>query len=237
MRTIEHGAHLVQLSWYGVINAYLVRESDGLTLVDAGLPGTAPEIVAAARGLDLPITRILLTHAHLDHAGALDGLRLQLPDARLFVARREARLLLGDRTPDIGEPTQRPRGIFPRLATLADRLVDSGDRVGSLIMIPSPGHTPGHVAWLDTRDRTLLAGDAFVMTGGLAVAGVMRAWFPFPTLSTWHRPWALESARALTALRPTRLAVGHGAVLDAPHGAMQRALLEAEGHPDFAIAA
>ena len=66
---------------------------------------------------------------------------------------------------------------------------------------------------------------------------MLRPWFPFPAFGTWHRPWALESAQALTALRPSRLAVGHGAVLDGPHEAMKAAVLEAEAQHKLAIAA
>jgi glyoxylase-like metal-dependent hydrolase (beta-lactamase superfamily II) len=36
-----------------------------------------------------------------------------------------------------------------------------GDRVGSLEVVPSPGHSPGHVSFLDARDRTLIAGDTY----------------------------------------------------------------------------
>jgi hypothetical protein len=45
-------------------------------------------------------------------------------------------------------------------------LLRPGDRVGSLEVVGAPGHTPGHVAFLDTRDRTLIAGDVFTTLGG-----------------------------------------------------------------------
>src|ERR687886_746883 len=54
-----------------------------------------------------------------------------------------------------------------------DHVGTPGDRVGSLAVIVAPGHTPGHVAFLDTRDRTLIAGDAFQTRGGVAVAGTL----------------------------------------------------------------
>jgi glyoxylase-like metal-dependent hydrolase (beta-lactamase superfamily II) len=103
-----------------------------------------------------------------------------------------------------------------------------GDHVGSLTVVAAPGHTPGHLAFLDTRDGTLIAGDAFQTRGGIAVAGTLRPLFPFPALATWHPPTALASAQMLRALLPTRLAVGHGAVLDDPLPAMDRAIARAE---------
>ncbi|HEY7355877.1 MAG TPA: MBL fold metallo-hydrolase, partial [Ktedonobacterales bacterium] len=99
-----------------------------------------------------------------------------------------------------------------------------GDCIGSLEVIASPGHTPGHVAFLDRRDQTLIAGDAFQTRGGIAVAGVVQPFFPLPAIATWHKATALRSAEALRALEPARLAVGHGPVLAAPLAAMDRAI-------------
>ena len=45
-------------------------------------------------------------------------------------------------------------------------------------------------------------------------------------MATWHKPTALESARALRALDPARLAVGHGPIVDAPGAAMDKAIDE-----------
>ena len=52
---------------------------DCCTLIDAGLSGSADDIMGIARKLQLPIRRILLTHAHVDHIGSLDALAAQLP--------------------------------------------------------------------------------------------------------------------------------------------------------------
>jgi glyoxylase-like metal-dependent hydrolase (beta-lactamase superfamily II) len=216
-----------------MVNAWLVREEDGLTLVDTGLPGSAAGIVRAARELGAPIARIVITHGHLDKVGGLEGLRTHLPDAVVAIARREARLLLGDHRPEPGEAPFSPGPYFPRLRILADRLMDSGDRISSLLMIQSPGHTPGHVSWLDLRDRTLIAGDAFAGLGGLAVSGFVRPWFPIPALATWDRSAALISARALSALHPSRLAMGHGDLVEGPVPNMDRALAQAEVHPAY----
>ena len=51
--------------------------------------------------------------------------------------------------------------------------------------------------------------------------------FPLPGLATWHRPTALESARALRALDPARLAPGHGQVVEQPGAAMDAAIAKA----------
>jgi glyoxylase-like metal-dependent hydrolase (beta-lactamase superfamily II) len=105
-----------------------------------------------------------------------------------------------------------------------DRLLKPGDRVGSLEVVASPGHTPGHVSFLDVRDRSLIAGDAFQTRGGIAVSGVLRPLFPFPALATWNKQAALASATALRALQPSLLAVGHGNAIRDPAEAMDGAI-------------
>src|SRR5207237_1662572 len=96
MKIIRHSPNLFRLVRIMPINCFLVREDDGFTLVDTNIPGRAQQIIAAARTLNLPIRRILLTHAHQDHVGSLDALASQLPEAEVLIGSREARLLAGD---------------------------------------------------------------------------------------------------------------------------------------------
>ena len=74
-------------------------------------------------------------------------------------------------------------------------LLEPGDRVGSLEVVEAPGHTPGHVAFLDTRDRTVLAGDVFTTLGGTAVSSHFTLPFPLAAMATWDKELNLESAR------------------------------------------
>jgi glyoxylase-like metal-dependent hydrolase (beta-lactamase superfamily II) len=230
MRMTTHGRYLVQLTRFPrmfPINSYLVREDDGLTLVDTTIASSAPEIVAAARELGQPSKRIVLTHAHGDHIGAVDALHKLLPEAEVLISARDARFLAGDMRLDPGEPQDKLRGSYQTIATKPSRLLNDGDFVGSLQVVASPGHTPGHIALLDTRDGTLIAGDAFQTRAGVVVAGTLRWLFPFSAIATWHRPTALASARRLRALEPARLAIGHGEVLEQPLARLDQAIDEA----------
>ncbi len=218
----QHSPHLYRLVRYGLVNLYLVLEDDSLTVVDTATSGTENHIAEAAEKLGQPVRRILLTHAHIDHVGSLDALHALYPDAEVIISARDARFLAGDMTLDTDEPQDRLRGGFPEIQTRPTRLLEDGDTVGSLRAVASPGHTPGHMAFWDTRDGTLLAGDAFQTQAGLAVAGDLRLLFPLPALATWHKPTALGSAQKLAALEPERLAVGHGPVLENPSEAMRR---------------
>jgi glyoxylase-like metal-dependent hydrolase (beta-lactamase superfamily II) len=136
--------------------------------------------------------------------------------------------LAGDFSVRPGEPDKKIRAIKPRRST-ATRVLNAGDRVGSLEVVPAPGHSPGQIALLDTRDRTLIAGDAYSTVGGVATTAGPYWRFPLPGLVTWDRDMALESARALRALEPSRLAVGHGQTVDSPLAAMDAAIARHTG--------
>jgi glyoxylase-like metal-dependent hydrolase (beta-lactamase superfamily II) len=231
MKITTHG-QLHQLSFMPrvfPVNCYLVEEEDGLTLIDCAMPFSAKGILAAAEKLGQPIRRIVLTHAHGDHVGALDRLKQELPEAEVMISARDARLLAGDTSLQADEPQFPIKGDVPKkIATRPDRLLQDGDRIGSLTVHAAPGHTPGMLAFLDTRSGALIAGDALQTHGGVAVSGTLMPWFPFPAIATWHKPLALESARKLLALRPALLAVGHGKLLANPQPAMQHAVERAE---------
>jgi glyoxylase-like metal-dependent hydrolase (beta-lactamase superfamily II) len=209
------------------MNCYLVAEEDGMTLVDSTMSSPAADIAQQLKRLGMELRRVALTHAHGDHVGGVAGVRERFPGVEISIGERDARLLAGDRTLDPGEPQTPIKGYFVKVGWKPDRLLRAGERVGSLEVVPAPGHTPGQVAFLDLRDRSLLAGDAFQTRGGMAVSGVLRPLFPFPALATWNKPTALATAAALRDLKPSRLAVGHGKVLEDPLPAIDRAIAEA----------
>ena len=227
MRITTHGDYLVQLTRLTAFNCFLVREDDGFTLVDTGMSGSAKGILAAARQLGAPIRRITLTHAHVDHVGSLDALHALLPDAEVSISERDARFLTGDQSLDPDEPQVPLHGSYPVCSTRPTRLLHAGDRVGSPEVIASPGHTPGHAAFFDRRDQTLIAGDAYSTKGGISTGGTLRWLFPLPAMATWHKPTAIRSAETLLALSPQRLAVGHGKALEQPVAEMEKAIAEA----------
>jgi glyoxylase-like metal-dependent hydrolase (beta-lactamase superfamily II) len=215
-----------------MINCFLVREADGFTLVDTGLRGSAGAILGAATQLGASIRRIVLTHAHIDHIGSLDRLMAALPSSELAIGRREARLLAKDLTLDPGEKGKTLYGFIGAKSRPGTLLVE-GERVGSLQAVASPGHTPGHMAYLDIRGNALIAGDAFTTQTGVVVAGVFKPLFPFPALFSWNAVVSAKSAAKLRGLNPTILAVGHGPTIISPAREMDLAIAEAfRQHPE-----
>lgn len=227
----QQGPNLIQITRLGFVNAYLVREDDGFTLVDTCIAGSAKAILAAAQTAGAPIRRLTVTHAHADHVGSVDSLASRLGDIEIAYPERDARIMAGDRSLDPEEAGPPLRGLraasFGDVKTPPTRTLAPGDRVGSLEVIPAPGHTPGQIAFSDTRDGTLLCADVYATLLGPVTSAKPTVRSPLPGVGTWHRPPALESARRLRALDPARLAPGHGKVIDNPGAVMDKALATA----------
>ena len=197
--------NLTQLTRLRMVNAFFVRDDDGLTLVDTTIPKTADRFLAAAGVLGLPLVRIALTHGHGDHVGSVDALKERLGDAvQLCVPRGDAAMGTFHAAPDV--------------------LLAGGDRVGSLEVVPSPGHTMGHVAFRDTRDGVVIGGDVFSSVGGLRVTSHRNLRFPLVSMATVDPALDVESARTLSALEPPVLVVGHGRPVRNPAAAMDAAI-------------
>jgi len=222
MKVTQLTENLVTLTRLRFVNAHLVREEDGFTLVDTTVGGAADALIAAAEQSGGAIRRIALTHGHGDHVGSLDALVERLPGIEVSMGELDARIHAGE------HPTRgKVAGSWPRITTVPTVRLSGGERIGSLEAIPSPGHSPGHIAFRDTRDGTLIAGDVFTSYGALSVSSHHRTRFPFAAMATWDRARDLESARALRALEPALLAVGHGPAVRAPHAAMDAAIARA----------
>jgi glyoxylase-like metal-dependent hydrolase (beta-lactamase superfamily II) len=221
MKTTAVTENLTQLTRLHFVNAFLVREEDGFTLVDTTLGGGAKGLIAAARAAGAPIRRIALTHGHGDHAGSLDALREQLgAEVEVLIPELDARILAGEEVGVEGKV----KGSWPTVRTTPDRRLNAGDRVGSLEVVATPGHTPGHVAFLDTRDRSVIAGDTFTAYGRVVTSDRVRLPFPLAAVATWNGETVIASARIVRALEPSVMVVGHGPVVRDAVAAIDRAL-------------
>jgi glyoxylase-like metal-dependent hydrolase (beta-lactamase superfamily II) len=241
-REIAPGVHFKEIG-KGISrsNVYFVRSGPSWVLIDAASANCGRLIRKTAESLFGANTRpaaILLTHDHPDHAGsALDLARIwgcpvylhpdELPIATirdLSTVERYANPL--DRWIILPlmrlMPRRRAESILSK-ASLKEvaQAFDPAAKVPGLPdweYIHTPGHTPGHVAFIRTNDRVLITGDALVTVDLNSLWGLMlwtsrrdrqRVSGP-PWYSTWNKRAAKESIVALARLEPRVLAPGHG---------------------------
>jgi glyoxylase-like metal-dependent hydrolase (beta-lactamase superfamily II) len=187
-----------------VINVYLVDD----VLIDAGSRWAERRILRQLRGRG--VRAHALTHAHPDHQGASHAVceTLGIP------------LWCGEGDVEAMETAGVIRARQPRhiANTLGDRLLTGpphpvaralreGDEVGGFVVLETPGHSAGHVAYWRERDRVLICGDVLVnmdIDTGIPGLHEPKARFtPDPVLNR-------ESARRLAALEPELVCFGHG---------------------------
>lgn len=206
-------------------NCWLVGEGDGLTLVDTGYPWSTVGILAGAREVGLPIRRIVVTHAHPDHAGAMAALQ-QATGAPVLAHRAEIPFLTGERSMADVSGSRLCRAVLRggrKLGILDSEPVpevlplEEGDRVEGLEVLSTPGHTPGSMSLWDPREGALFCGDNLCHTFHVLHVGV--PWF---TLDGAERDRSLARWMRL----PARLVLsGHGPPYHGDVGTALRRLL------------
>ncbi len=208
------------------IGVYLVETTDGLALFDCGPTSTLTALEAglAAHGLALEDLRhLLLSHIHLDHAGAAGPIVRRHPELTVWVSEigaphlvdpsrleRSARRLYGDLfDPLWGELAPVPQENV-RLA--------QGEVLG-WEAFPTQGHASHHVSY--SRDGTLLAGDAAGVR--MPGAGYVLPVSPPPDVDVeaWH-----ATAAAIRERAPERMALIHFGVHEDVDSHLDRLELE-----------
>lgn len=169
-------------SFFG--NAFLA----GNVLVDAGV---SPAAVTPYKD---EIEFIVLTHCHFDHTAYLREIR-HLCGAGICIHSLDAPGLADDNRSLSLHFGARSPGLVP------ERLLSDGDRVGDLLVIHTPGHTPGSICLLHEGEKALMSGDTVFTDGGFGR-------YDFPG---GDRSVLLQSIERLSSLDIAGLYPGHGA--------------------------
>lgn len=201
----------------GLIASYLISDGDELSLIDTGPSTTMETLLCGIRsaGFDPEqVTQIILTHIHLDHAGAAGSLIEHLPRARVLVHRTGAphmvdpANLLASASRLFREDMERLWGEM--LPVPAERIVVLDDeatvRAGGRLLqaLYTPGHAYHHLAYYEPETRSVFAGDVAAVR--LEDAPYVRppTMPPELDLDLWY-----SSVARVRKLQPQRLYLGH----------------------------
>ncbi len=199
----------------GIVACYLLETLDGPGLFDCGPTSTIPHLKAglAERGLDLmDIRHLLLSHIHLDHAGAAGALVRQNPWLQVHVSEIGAPHLIDPAKLDAS--ARRLYGtafddLWGELAPVPESNIHVvGDRILGFDSFPTPGHAWHHVSYLD-QEGTLYAGDA----AGVRLEGARFVMPPCPPPELDLEAWE-QTIQEIERRAPAHLALVHFGVFD-----------------------
>jgi len=170
----------------GYVRAFLVEEPDGLTLIDTLLDRGGALVLAELQTLGRKpsdVKRILLSHAHQSHLGGLASLK-KATGATVYAHSWEVDVVEGRKKVEVPKTTtllpQAPLQIYTLQVAFVlglgmppscpvDHALKDGDRIGSLTVMHTPGHTPGSMSFYAADKRALIVGDIVVTWPGPAL--------------------------------------------------------------------
>ena len=217
----------IDLNWTGrprsIASVFL--DFDGTrVLIDAGPESTLPRLRSQLHSLGLStqdLNAILLTHIHLDHAGATGSLVRENPRLAVYVHQlgathlEDPSRLLASAGKLYGSDLQTLFGDFLPVPRQNLRALQGGETLklgpGALQVLYTPGHASHHVTYWDPQSATAFVGD----TAGICVEGdsFLLPAVPPPdiNLELWNR-----SLDSIAALRPSRLFLTHFGISNDP---------------------
>lgn len=180
MEQIAAGIHQVSKG----VNAFVIDGDEGVVLVDTGLPkrhGPILDGLSAIGRKPGDIVAIVITHGHSDHSGGAAALKRE-SGAEVVASEGDALVVRGERPPPAPPVLDFPllRGLarlFPAAEGVSvDHSISEGrlSLVPDLTVVPTPGHTAGHISLLlDRHGGVMFAGDSAVSTRS---GGVQRGY-------------------------------------------------------------
>lgn len=202
-------------------------ETNDFVLVDAGMPKCANKIISIAEdrfGTNSRPKAIILTHGHFDHVGGIIEL-IKYWDVPVYAHQMEIPFLTGQQSYPEPDPTVEGGMVAKMSPLFPNEPIDLGNNVKALPTdgtvphmpefrwIHTPGHTPGHISLFREKERTLIAGDAFVTVKQEYLYKVITQEQEIsgpPRYLTTDWKAAKESVIKLEKLKPLTAVTGHG---------------------------
>jgi glyoxylase-like metal-dependent hydrolase (beta-lactamase superfamily II) len=209
MRELAEGVWQLPGLIPNLINAYVIRTPEGDVVIDAATRWAGGRFLRALRGRRLAL--VALTHVHPDHQGTAHEIctRCRVP---LACHEADAEVMEGLRPTVPGTAIIR---LFERILCgpphPVARRFRGGEMLGEWEVVPTPGHTPGHVSFFRRRDGVILVGDLVRHAGLRKRTGRLSE--PPHFFSADFRE-NRRSIRKLLEMRPRLMLFGHGPPLD-----------------------
>ncbi|MET1102384.1 MAG: MBL fold metallo-hydrolase [Pyrodictiaceae archaeon] len=132
------------------VNVYIMFKGNNIILIDAGLETTwrlLAEALAGYGGLSR-VSAIVVTHHHRDHVGSL-------------------KRIVEESGAIVGAHVEEARLVEETTGVKVGMLLRDGDRVHGMLVLHTPGHTPGHIALIDEATKSLFTGDLVYEENGV----------------------------------------------------------------------
>lgn len=228
---IENGLEILELKTEslggpGVFCAALIWDETGAILIDTGVPGQLENIRAEMEKSGVPfnkLKKIIITHHDMDHIGSLSSVvNAAIGKIEVLAHAEEKPYIQGEKKPIKMTPEREAqmqeqlnsmpeekrnamKEMYASIPATVDRTLEDGEELpdfGGIVIIHTPGHTPGHICLYLKRYKTLITGDAMNIVDG-------KLQGPKPQY-TYNMVEALRSLKKLTQYDVQRIICYHG---------------------------
>ena len=251
LTTYGHGIHAVDSGYAGPVHTaiHVIVENGRAAVIDTAHNAAVPVLLAQMEKLGVApdaVDYVILTHVHLDHAGAAGTLLQRFPEARLVVHPRGARHMIAPEklwaaVREVYGAEYAEQTYGEPIPVAADRVIEAGDGQvlnfsgRDLLLFDAPGHAKHHLAIRDGRSGHIFSGDTFGLSYRQLDANGRQLVFPTTSPSQFDADAMHATVAKIAEFRPAAVYVTHySQVRDIPRLADElHALIDA--HTEIAL--